>query len=138
MIFQYFLNLENKKIKMHDWILPLFLAIILALPSIIFYFLDWIENISYLQLVFTFLFLFIPMIFTSLVKNQSKFIKYTYVLLILMTQSMIFALSHGVYVSKVHFYSGLIYGFVYLKSKSIIPPLISHYTWNFLMLILLI
>lgn len=130
-ILGYFINLEKKTLTKEDFLINFLLFMALTLPSALFYFIGLICPYDSLKLIML-VFLLVPLV---LLKFNSHKNHKLYLLLILISQTFIFVLSHGVYASKPLIATGLLYGILYLQSRSIVPPLIAHYVHNLLVFI---
>ncbi len=128
-ILQHFLNLSSRKIKIRDLFSSFLVAISLIVPTFLFLSLGWLGSFSLKKIIYIPFFTLFPIATIFIVSNlkiQTRLNQY----IILISQAAIFAFGHGVYATMMHFYSGIIYGLVYFRSKSIIPPLVAHYMWN--------
>jgi membrane protease YdiL (CAAX protease family) len=132
-ILQHYFNLSKGGMKMKYFIISLWIGLAFILPSFIFYILGWISEFSIKSSLIILLFASLPIIIMFLLQQtKSSFNKFVTLFVILVSQAFLFTFGHGVYASKAHIVTGLLYGILYLSSRSIVPPLIAHYTWNIL------
>jgi membrane protease YdiL (CAAX protease family) len=127
-IFQHLLNLEKIRFNVRSLLVGFGIYTSLILPSLILFSIGWIYEFDKLKLLMIF-FLLIPFLFLF---DKNKTPKNFYFIIVLISQTFIFLLSHGVYASKPLIATGLLYGILYFKSRSILPPLIAHYVHNLL------
>lgn len=130
-ILQHFLNLKDRKIRWRDFFIVGLIWTGLVIPTLLFNYFGWLGSFDKNALYFSGLFLVIP--FISIIffnKFSSPLNKYLLPAIIILSQAFIFTFGHGEYAAKLHLYTGLVYGLVYIGSKSILPSLVSHYLWN--------
>lgn len=135
-ILQHYYNLSKDKIKIKSFIVAVWIALAFTLPTLIFFLLGWVGEFPIKNYAIILLFSLLPILIMFLLQfNKSKLNKWTILLVVLISQAFLFTFGHGVYASKSHIVTGFLYGILYLSSRSIIPPLIAHYTWNLLIFI---
>ena len=135
-ILQHYINLSTEKIKINQFFVSFWIALSFILPSLIFFVLGWIGDFSIKNSFIILLFAVLPILIIFLLQfNKLILNKWIILFVILTSQAFLFTLGHGVYASKSHIATGLLYGILYLSSKSIVPPLVAHYTWNLLIFI---
>ena len=135
-ILQHYHNLSRHGVKITHFLSGLGIVFAFILPSFLFYIFGWVGDFSIRDsLIITFFALLPILTILLLQKNKTYFNKWIVLLVILVSQSFLFTFGHGVYASRAHIVTGLLYGILYLSSKSIVPPLIAHYTWNILIFV---
>lgn len=135
-VLQHYLNLTKEKIKLKHFTFGIWIALSFTLPTLIFFLFGWINSFSIKNYSIVFLFSLFPLVIMFFLQNnKSKLNNLLIIFVIIVSQSFLFTMGHGDYASKFHLATGLLYGILYLSSKSIIPSLAAHYIWNLLIFI---
>jgi len=135
-ILQHLINIKDRQIKIKDFLVMLWIGLALIIPNIIFFLLGIISAPKLSSFKFIILFSILPIIFIYLLKNyKTRTNNYLLIFVMIFSQAVLFTFGHGDYTAKMLLFTGILYGILYLGSKSIIPPLIAHYVWNVLIFI---
>jgi len=130
-ILQHVLNLRDKKIIWKDLFVIIWIAFSLIISTIIFSQLGWIGSYSIKALGIIAISLIVPFgVIWFYSKFKSKFIHYGILATLIIFQGFVFAFGHGEYAGYGQLILGIVTIVLYLKSKSIVPGLVSHYVWN--------
>ncbi len=132
-----FLEIAKEKIRLMDFYIFIYIGAVLLIPDFIFYSIGWVTNKPDYTL-FAFILSVPILIFIKNNYNKIKLINYffdyfDYYLIIMV--AMAFLLSHNVFASQSQFVGGLFFGFLYYKSRNLLPPIIGHFVYNLLTLI---
>ncbi len=135
-ILQHFLNLRKRGMILKDFFIICWFAFCLIIPTFILNTLGLLGSFSLKGLGITILSLLVPF-FVILIygKNNSKFTRYFVLITLIVFQAFLFTFGHGEYAGYGQLALGIMAVLLYIRSNSIIPPLIIHYAWNLLVLI---
>src|SRR3989344_3543828 len=122
----------QKRISFYDFLIFSYIAFALLIPGILFYTTKLVSNKpDFILLVFV---ISIPVIGFGLQKLSKKgyylkkFLDYYVIFMV----AMLFFLSHHVFASQSQFIGGIFFGFLYYKSRNILPPITAHFVYNLL------
>jgi len=122
----------QKRISFYDFLIFSYIAFALLIPGILFYTTKLVSNKpDFILLVFV---ISIPVIGFGLQKLSKKgyylkkFLDYYVIFMV----AMLFFLSHNVFASQSQFIGGIFFGFLYYKSRNILPPITAHFVYNLL------
>ncbi len=130
-ILQHFLNLKEQSFSIKELLALIWMSISLIIPP------TFLGQYTLKHILYTFVAFLLPFCYFSFKKSERKkpFINCLSNLIFLISQDVLFVLGHGSSASMSLFFTGFLYGFLYLESKTIIPSLIAHYFYNFLIFI---
>lgn len=132
-ILQYFINIE--KFKFEHVLKTCLAGIFLVLPTILFLQLGWVYDNHKIFLLLIPFFMILPSLLVLLYNRSNRINFIFYLVMILVFQAFVFLMMHGDYAAWTLIIVGLLYGTLYLITKSIVPPLTAHYTINLLILL---